>query len=46
MPLLYYMFAKLEMDNGKPNEALKVLVSMSSAQPYGILNCIHTIMMY
>jgi hypothetical protein len=37
VPLLYYMFAKLEMDNNKPNEALKILVSMSGTQPYGKL---------
>lgn len=35
VPLLYYMFAKLEMDNNKPSEALKILVSMSGTQPYG-----------
>jgi hypothetical protein len=35
-PLLYYMFAKLEVENDRPNEALKILVSMSeNNRPYG-----------
>ncbi|KAI7908306.1 NRDE-2, necessary for RNA interference-domain-containing protein [Cokeromyces recurvatus] len=34
LPLLYYMFAKLELENNKPNEALKILVSMSDSVPY------------
>lgn len=34
-PILYYMFAKLEMENNRPNEALKILTSMSNDnQPY------------
>ncbi|KAG2234395.1 hypothetical protein INT48_003622 [Thamnidium elegans] len=33
-PLLYFMFAKLEMENNRPNEALKILVSMSDNKPY------------
>lgn len=34
-PLLYFMFAKLELENNRPNEALKILVSISDTKPYG-----------
>ncbi|KAG2202419.1 hypothetical protein INT47_008890 [Mucor saturninus] len=34
LPLLYFMFAKLEMENNRPNEALKILASMSDNKPY------------
>ncbi|RCH97051.1 hypothetical protein CU098_008002, partial [Rhizopus stolonifer] len=33
-PLMYHMFAKLEMENDRPTEALKILVSMSSDTSY------------
>jgi hypothetical protein len=35
VPLLYYMFAKLELENNRPNEALKILVSMADTKSYG-----------
>jgi hypothetical protein len=36
VPLLYYMFSKLELENNRPSEALKILVSMAdSNKPYG-----------
>ncbi|CAO3697494.1 unnamed protein product [Rhizopus microsporus] len=35
-PLMYQMFAKLEMENGQPAEALKILVSMSGDKPYDV----------
>lgn len=43
-PLLYFMFAKLEMENNRPNEALKILVSISDNIPYSKVNksCIST----
>ncbi|KAK4511241.1 uncharacterized protein ATC70_012455 [Mucor velutinosus] len=33
-PILYHMFAKLELENNRPQEALKILASMSSNEPY------------
>ncbi|KAI8972712.1 NRDE-2, necessary for RNA interference-domain-containing protein [Pilobolus umbonatus] len=33
-PLLYAMFAKLELENNRPNEALKILASISDNKPY------------
>ncbi|KAL9542170.1 hypothetical protein MBANPS3_008745 [Mucor bainieri] len=33
-PILYHMFAKLELENKRPQEALKILASMSSSEPY------------
>jgi len=33
-PVLYYMFAKLELENNRPHEALKILTSISNNQPY------------
>ncbi|KAF1799857.1 NRDE-2, necessary for RNA interference-domain-containing protein [Mucor lusitanicus] len=33
-PILYHMFAKLELENSRPQEALKILASMSSHEPY------------
>lgn len=37
-PLLYFMFAKLELENNRPNEALKILVSISDTKPYSKIN--------
>lgn len=37
-PLMYQMFAKLEMENRRPAEALKILVSMSGDKPYGMMS--------
>lgn len=33
-PILYHMFAKLELESNRPQEALKILASMSSSEPY------------
>lgn len=45
-PLMYQMFAKLEMENGQPAEALKILVSMSGDKPYGMLSFLHYIYIF
>lgn len=45
-PLMYQMFAKLEMENGRPAEALKILVSMSGDKPYGMLSFLHYIYIF
>lgn len=34
VPLLYHMFAKLELEDGKPDEALKILVSMADTNTF------------
>lgn len=36
-PVMYCMFAKLEMENDRAAEALKILVSMSTDTSYGKL---------
>jgi hypothetical protein len=33
-PILYHMFAKLELENNRPQEALKILTSISSDKSY------------
>lgn len=35
VPLLYHMFAKLELEAGRSDDALKILVSMADTKPYG-----------